>query len=386
MFKYSIIKIKHGWRITMFKRQMQILLFTLIGVFTYFSFSITGLAKEENNLFKVTIVPNDLQKNQEDSFFDLLVEPNDQTKLSLLITNTGKEKKKIIISPTNATTNKNGEVDYSELNAADSRDSSLKVALTDLIDEKKEVDLKAGETQKVDFNLKIPKEEFDGVILGAFVVYVDETGISSQPGKKNTGMTIQNKFEIRKVIQIQQTNKIIIPDLKLNDVGFNWVDNTPALTANIQNLSPTLFGGISIKATVREKNNSKLIKEYSATDIEMAPNSNFNFPIFWYNQEIREGNYSLLLNISSGSQTWDLDKVFQISKKDSTKYNELYRETSNNKLTWVDFLIIGLIILVFLILIAITAFILKDKKNVTILKETINNLLSRKKHKSKKRK
>lgn len=354
------------------KRQLTTFAFMII-IFI-FSFPIFSSAEEdENSLFNVTVIPNELQKKTDSSFFDLLVEPNDQTKLNLLVTNTGREKKKIIISPTNATTNRNGEVDYSEINKNEIRDSSLKIALTDLIEEKKIVDLEPGETKKVEFNLKIPSEEFDGIILGAFVVYVSEDISTEEDGNNDSGMVIKNKFEIRKVIQIQEKQTIPIPQLKINDIGFNWIDNTPALTVNIQNTKPTLFGEISIKATVREKNKKKLVKEYSVSNFEMAPNSNFDFPIFWYNQEIVEGNYWLNLDISSGSQKWELEKDFSISKKDSTKFNNFYQEKKKEKLIWIDYLVASLFFLIFLVLAYVSFFLIKNKKGQFSLKRNIDN-------------
>lgn len=371
------------------KRQLTTFAFMII-IFI-FSFPIFSSAEEdENSLFNVTVIPNELQKKTDSSFFDLLVEPNDQTKLNLLVTNTGKEKKKIVISPTNATTNRNGEVDYSEINKNEIRDSSLKIALTDLIEEKKIVDLEPGETKKVEFNLKIPSEEFDGIILGAFVVYVSEDISTEEDGNNDSGMVIKNKFEIRKVIQIQEKQTFPIPQLKINDIGFNWVDNIPALTVNIQNTKPTLFGEISIKATVREKNKKKLVKEYSVANFEMAPNSNFDFPIFWHNQEIVEGNYWVNLDISSGSQKWKLEKDFSISKKDSTKFNNFYQEKKKEKLKWIDYLIASLFFLIFLVLAYVYFFLIKNKKGQFSLKRNIDNFFknnkSRKTRKKKKRK
>lgn len=73
-----------------------------------------------------------------------------------------------MIEPNTAITNQNGVIDYSK--HGHKKDSSLKYAFSDLISPKQEIVIKGNETKKVPFTIQMPKESFDGIILGGFYV------------------------------------------------------------------------------------------------------------------------------------------------------------------------------------------------------------------------
>ena len=339
-------------------------LFLLIPLF--FLLTITTFAEEtnKNSQFQVSIIPNNHQVSSNSTFFDLLLNPKEETELGMIITNLGGEDIDVTVEPTNATTTQNGEIDYGRLDNNYQKDSSLKISFIDLIDSKKRISLGPNESKTINFHLKAPEKEQDGIILGGFVVYADHKDIKQD---KNNNILIQNKYEIRKAVRIQMNKNVITPKLKLNKIAFNWIDNTPALTANIQNITSTMFGDITINSTITEKKTGKIIKEQTTYNMEMAPNSNFYYPIFWYDQEIIEGDYHLDMTVSSGSETWKLNRDFDISKNESTKFADFYEKEKNKKKSWIDYFIVFLVFLIPLIIIFVVIYIKysvkKKKKN-----------------------
>lgn len=334
----------------------------LITLFIFFiPFNGNSFA-EENDQFEVAIAPSPHQLEENLSFFDLLVEPREVIDLNLLVTNTGKEKKLIKVTPTNARTDNNGEIDYSRIKKEETEDSSLLLPFTSMVSKEQSITLDPGKSQTVSFKLKIPEEKFNGTVLGGFVISASD--ISTEKGKadKNNGIYIKNEYEIRKAVRIRESEENLTPEFSINNIGFEWVNNIPALTVNIQNSVATMFGNMTINATVTDSKSQKIIKKYSAENLEMAPNSNFNFPIFWYDQDIIEGNYNLSLKITSGSENWDLDKKFSITKNESSKFSDYHEKSTKSKMTWIDYLIITLIVLVILILVCIVIFLIKKNK------------------------
>ena len=130
---------------------------------------------------KANIPENQIDKDK--SYFDLKMKPNEEQAITLTVSNSSEEKIELNIVPNNAKTNQNGVIDYSEENLK--KDNSQVYSLTDIISGKQKIALNPGETKEVSFQLKMPSEEIDGIVLGGFYIYKEDTD------SKNTSENIQ---------------------------------------------------------------------------------------------------------------------------------------------------------------------------------------------------
>ncbi len=284
---------------------------------------------ENNNQFSVSLVPNEFQATENFDYFDLLMSPNEKTSVSLLITNTGSENIRVVVIPTNATTNQQGEISYSRIQSNTSKEANLLHPFTSLVEKEQTSIIKPNESKSITFHLKTPETPFNGIILGGFVISIDEDFPITDNSKKEDMVFIKNKYEIRKAIRIRENKREVKPIISLGSIDFKSINNSPALTVDIRNEAAVMFGDISIESIIREKRSKKIIKQETITGLEMAPNSIFNFPIFWSNQLITKGDYRLNLKITSGSMMWNLNKDFKITKQDSLKFSN-YMDSEKN--------------------------------------------------------
>lgn len=318
--------------------------------------------KDEALSFTMGIVPASNQINKDATYFDLKVKPNQEQDLKVVVSNTGKKDKKIRVTPTNAITNQNGVIDYSPQAKDFKTDDTLKHPFSTLVGEGQTVDVQAGKNKEVTFKLKAPSETFKGLILGGFVADLPDDEKKDEKG--GGGVKIVNKFQVVKAVMLRSNEDKISPDLKLNAVKPALVGSRTAVTANLQNIEPVMFGKMKVEAEVTKKGSDETIKKEVKEGLEMAPNSNFDFPIMWNNQRLEPGKYTLKLVASSGDKKWPFTKDFEIKKEDSDKLNKeaVDLEEPEGLPMWV-YILIGVVVLLLLIIIIILIMKSKNKKS-----------------------
>ncbi|MGO3731867.1 MAG: DUF3324 domain-containing protein [Vagococcus sp.] len=165
-------------------------------------------------------------------------------------------------------------------------------------------------------------------------------------------MTITNRVQVVKGIMVRTTQDTVKPELVLNDVVPALVNYRTAVTANLQNTQPTMIGEMKVVAEVTKKGSKDIIKKEVKEGLEMAPNSNFDFPIMWNNQPLEPGTYTLHLVATSRGEEWKFTKDFTIKKEESKALNEEAVELvePEGMPMWV-YIIIGLLGMIVLLLI-----------------------------------
>lgn len=326
-----------------------------------------------------TVSDKQLKKGENDSYFDLLMGPGETTELKVTVLSSSKETQTIKVTPSNTYTSQTGLVDYT----TDDKllDKTLKYQMKSLVSEEQTVELKPNEKKELTFKLKAPNESFDGVIVGGLVAEVVADEKVEAKEKTEQGVNITNKFQVIKPIVLRQNEEVVKTELALNDVKPELVGYRTAVTANIQNTTPTMFGQLEVVAEIRKKNSDEVLKKTEKKDMEMAPNSNFDFPISWNDQPLAPGDYTLTLLAKSGEREWPFTKEFKITKEDSQKLNEEAVDLPEKESLplWVFILIGSLVIIIIVILI-----VLLVKKNKKDKKRTISKNKKKKTKNSKK--
>lgn len=300
----------------------------------------------------MSVKPSKFHVGEDFSYFDLSMEPKEEDTLSLLLINNGKSDLELVVSPTNATTNQEGLIDYSKKDDGYKYDSTLKTPFTSLISKEQTIKLKPNEQKAVTFNLKMPETPVDGTILGGFVISPKDEKETNKKKDKSGGIQFKNKFEIRKAVIINDEENNQFPELKLNKITHELVNNIPATTINIQNTKPVMFGDLTIESQIINKKNNKIVKEQIDESLEMAPNSNFDLPIYWNNQKLTNGDYTLHISAYSGTKTWDLSQDFNVTKKNLLDFDDYYKDQKNIetplwlKITIYSSIFLGVIILI----------------------------------------
>ncbi|MDZ5759997.1 DUF916 and DUF3324 domain-containing protein [Carnobacterium maltaromaticum] len=291
-------------------------------------------------------VKADIPENQIDkakTYFDLKMTPGQKQEITLTVRNSGEEEMSIFITPNNATTNQNGVIDYSEEKTK--KDSSLKFPLTSIISGKQEVKLKAGETKQVPFTIQMPETEYDGDILGGFYIQKKD---ESDDDTKNQSVQIKNQYSYVIGIRLNETDTAVMPKIKLNQIKPALQNYRTAVTANLQNTEATIINDLDINASVTKQDSQTVLHETNKKGLSMAPNSNFDYPITWDNEQLVPGKYTVHIKAKSGEQDWNFDKNFEIKAEVSNKLNKEAVDIVKSEPNWILIIIviIGVVILV----------------------------------------
>lgn len=296
--------------------------------------------------YSVRAIIPDNQLDQTKTYFDLKVQPGDTQKLALEITSTSSEELHLKVSPHSATTNQNGELEFSVEPTV--HDSTLEYPMTELISASQSVTLAPKETKQVSFTLKVPEDSFAGKLVGGFTIY-DQANDKEVEASGKKEVQIRNVFSMVVGIQLQEKSQEIKPELKLNGVKANLFNYRTAMTANLQNTQPTFLSQLKVAAIIKQAGSKKVLYETEKQGMTMAPNSNFDFPIMLENQEIKPGNYVMELQASSGKETWTVTKKFKVSKEEASELNKSAVELearSTDSLVYLNIILVILVLVV----------------------------------------
>lgn len=268
---------------------------------------------EEYVSFSVKAHLPENQLNKENSYFDLRVKPQDEQLLKTEILNHENEEITVKLSVRNATTNQNGMIVYEEIEA---EGESNHPRLTELVTfEEEEIVIPGGESKIVSAKLKMPEEEFDGIVLGGLhfeKVPKEETDID--------GLAIQNKYAYLIGVVLSENDREVVPELEYVEATADIVNHRTASVITIENKSPIIMEDLTIKAKVY-KEDSDLVKETKLNEVNMAPNSTMDVVVDWENHPFEDGKYYVEVKASHPSNTWEWEDSFYILKKDATMIN-----------------------------------------------------------------
>ncbi|MGG5311109.1 DUF916 and DUF3324 domain-containing protein [Enterococcus sp. DIV1304_2] len=312
---------------------------------------------EEGTLnFYVTPEFSDNQKAGNERYFHLTLAPDATEKLTLKLQNANAEAKKIKITPHTAYTNVMGVVEYGQ--DAEKFDPTLKHSLDKLIEQPEIIELTGNETKTVTIDLKMPTEEFEGLLAGGLRVSEVKEETTEETSDEE-GVAIQNEFAYIIGVVVSNNQDAVQPDLDLLDVFADQLNYRNVISANLQNFTPTFVNRLEVEATVQKMGEEEILYQASQEQMQMAPNSNFNFPISLEGDRFRSGEYLLKMTARSGEDEWEWERKFTIDT-DAVRVLNKQDVTIDTSINW--WMIGSIILLVLLLGIVLYLFIHKRKK------------------------
>ncbi|MFQ6324130.1 WxL protein host-binding domain-containing protein, partial [Lactococcus garvieae] len=233
---------------------------------------------------------------------------------------------------------------------------SLKVGFKDIATADKEVTIAAKSKKQIAVHVQMPKDSYDGVILGG--IYFTEKNTQSEE-KESKGSQIINRYAYVIGVKLTETDKIVNPELRLNDVKATQVNYRNVIAANIQNYTPSIIKDLKIEGKVYNKGGNKVLYSKSRENLRMAPNSNFDYAISLNNKPFKPGKYTFKGVAKSGDKEWKFEKDFEIKGEESRKYNK-EAVSLEKDYTWI-YILVGIVVVSILLIIILI--LLKKLKN-----------------------
>ncbi|MUN75740.1 DUF3324 domain-containing protein, partial [Enterococcus casseliflavus] len=248
-----------------------------------------------------------------------------------------------------------GVVEYGK--DAQEPDTSLQYSLNELIDPSGVIELAGNETKTITVPLHMPEETFEGFLAGGLRI----TEVKEEPEESATdkeGVAIKNEFAYVVGVVVSNSRNSVQADLKLLDVFADQLNYRNVISAKIQNFTPTFVNRMAVEATVQRVGEDEVLYEASEEMMQMAPNSNFDFPISLEGDRFQSGEYVLKLKATSGEEEWSWEREFKIETDEARSLNR-QDVTIDTSINW---WMIGSIILGILLLGVILYLLIQKKK------------------------
>ncbi|WP_223273156.1 DUF916 and DUF3324 domain-containing protein [Enterococcus sp. OL5] len=328
----------------------------LLPLFSLLFFVFPSVAQAEETLsFYVTPEFPESQIEGSTNYFDLNLGVGETETLALKLQNASSEPIQVQVTPHTAYTNVHGVVEYGK--DAQEPDNSLMYSLDELIAPSGAIELAENETKTISVPLHMPKESFAGFLAGG--LRIKEVKEEQEEATSNEeGVAIKNEFAYVIGVVVSNSRDSIQSDLELLDVFADQLNYRNVISATIQNFTPTFVNRMAVEATVQRVGEDEVLYEASEEMMQMAPNSNFDFPISLEGDRFQSGDYVLNLKATSGEEEWTWERTFTIEAEEARALNRA-DVTIDTSLNW---WMIGSIILVVLLIGVILYLLIQKKK------------------------
>lgn len=344
------------------QKQIFITLIVIFGVFTG-SFLKAAIVSAENASYTLSKVSPGDEIDESSSFYDLKLAPGQTKTIQAKIRNTGATDITVADNVYSAFTNSNGEIDYTK--NADKYDSSLKIKMSDIAkitaSDLKAV-VKAGEERTVSLEITMPETVGTGVILGSWH-FKEEVADSES---KSKGVSVQSQYAYALAIKITVGSEIAGPNLSLQNITTGLINYKKAFLAEIQNDQAALTTNTKIDGWVTKKGGTDVLYKYTMDDVDFAPNTNFKFPVYLGEDQMRAGDYTYHIRaitkdkkVGFSDKSWEWTKDFTVLAEEAQKVNKEAINDGKAQLSLLDYMRLYwyIILAVLVVIIALIIFI-----------------------------
>lgn len=336
--------------------------FALIVIaLSFLAFSLESSASELRFNVETEIPDNQIDKTK--TYFDLMMKPEQEQQLKIRTENSTDENLVVDVTIKPATTNSNGVVEYGE--SLTKLDASAPADISQLIHLKEggnTITIPAKSVKEVELLVKMPKAEFLGQLAGGitFSERVDQTKQKKETNQN--GLAIENRYAYTVAVLLRENQQEVQPELILEKVEPTQRNARNVISASLLNEKAAYLQGMKISATVKNKKNGKIILEKKQERMQMAPNSELQFPIEYEENAMEAGTYNLAMTVNGSNKEWRFSKDFTITQAKAKTLNSKDVTLKKDHSTLIYSILALIIILLIISLLVILRMKRKEKK------------------------
>lgn len=308
---------------------------------------------------KTNLPDNQIDKNND--FYQLRMMPNQKQAVTATVYNTTNKSVTVNINVQTAVTSINGTIDYSK--TLTSWDKSLKYKLNEIVSYPKRIIIPAGKSQNVTFNISMPNASYKGILLGGITFnQVDDNQSTSSSNSTN----IKNQYAYAVAIILKESDDQVAPNINLKSVKAGQNNGHNVINVNLQNDQSLLMSNVKIVAKVYAKSGKKPVYTTVNSDMQIAPNSQFKYPVSLQSTPMQPGKYRLELALTGTAyketKTWHFTKNFTIKHQEATRFNQSDVDVSaNTNNHMILFIIVGAVL--FIVIMMLLVLLIWKRKN-----------------------
>lgn len=325
----------------------KIFYFILLCLIFFIEISDFRIVEASNSeVYIETILPeNQLDKTVK--YFDLRMKPSEEQVVKIKIANPTSESIKFKLVYSNAKTTSEGVVEYSE-------NQELKIntpkgySFEEIISGPKEIIVPKKESVTVDLLLKMPNEIYRGVIVGG-VEFIQEI-------KKSDESSLISQRSYLVGFKLSETDEEVPININAETSFVGLKNYKSAIITPLTNLNGNYIENLSVKTTIKRKDEQVVILQNQKTNMRVAPFSTLDFPTYIDETFLETGDYEITVIAKAESfieKEWN--QSFKVTPKDSLLVKEnkdLWEDSQSEKsVKVIVFLIFGITVVTVLVLI-----------------------------------
>ncbi|WP_047999635.1 DUF916 and DUF3324 domain-containing protein [Lactiplantibacillus herbarum] len=280
--------------------------------------------------FSVSATIPDNQINKQNTFFDLKMSTRKQQDLQVTIYNQANRDLTVATAIHTAYTNNNGSIEY--VVPAKTYDSSLKVKMSDIvkIKGKSTVVVPANSSKTVTAHVTMPSSPFNGVMMGGW--YFKQVNQKAGANVKDT-VNVHNEYSY--VVGLKfSLGSMPAPIIKMSKVTTGTRNYQWGILANLRNPSAVMIPNLKLHTIVTNRDSGKKVKEVRSNELQLAPNSAFNYMLPMDKAKLPAGRYHVQMVATSGSHRWRLNQNLKLGRSVTRQTDQLVTKTNKQSTSW----------------------------------------------------
>lgn len=311
------------------KKIKQLLLVFLLPLILFSSpISSNATTSDQTNStiqYSVSKISSGGELDEKSSFYDLKATPGEKQTIQARIYNAEDEPITINSQMLTTFTNEHGQIAYTAIPEAFDSSLNYKISEFSTIDDDGMIEVPAKGSKVIQATIDVPKEA-TGVLLGSW--YFEKANqVEGKSTKK--GININNKYSYALAVKLT-INEIEKPNLEFVKVTPTLRNYQKVIEATIQNDQPTVVSQLKVQAKIMKKGSDKVLFQDTLDNLMMAPNSNFDYPVYLGEQAMKSGEYTIDLTATTKDSKWE-PKTWHWTKDFSITAKEAKENTKNAK-------------------------------------------------------
>lgn len=334
---------------------MKKILASIIATLGAFALLTTSVQANEFSFGVLPQTPKN-QVNNRHSYFDLKVAPGQKQTLEVKLTNDTKNQ--VVIEPkiNTAKTNGNGVVEYNSDKLK--LDKTLPVSMKDILTAPATVTIPAKSAKTLKLALKVPEKPFKGLVAGG-ITFTEKA--SKQNVDKTKGVAITNKYAYVVGVVLREDNTPVKASMTMPKAYPGQVNFRNNIIAELHNTSAKYLNQVEVGTKIYKKNDETALYSSKKNQMQVAPNSIFDYPTTLGGQQLQAGKYTIKVDVKSGVDKWHFERDFTITRNAANKLNEQDVTIQKDNKWW--FIVAGVALLLVVIGLIYYRMRKKDQEN-----------------------
>ncbi|MFC6260508.1 DUF916 and DUF3324 domain-containing protein [Levilactobacillus fujinensis] len=332
-------------------KKIQLMFLLVVGMIVGGSVPLIASAASAGEIgFNVSAQIPKNQINKKNTFYDLRMKSGQTETLKVKVFNVSNQDVTVRSAIHTAWTSSGGAIEY--VKPGKTFDSSLRYKMSDIskIQGKQTFTIPAKGSKVVTATVKIPKTNFNGVILGGWYF---ERADSKVTGTVKGANNMTNKYSY--VIGMKYTmGKVPSPSMSLGKVTAGLGDYHRGVISDLRNTTAVIIPNLKMDTTITNRDGGAVVKHAKLKNVQMAPNTTFNYALLYGKTPMKAGSYHLHMVVKNTDHKWVFDRNFTITQTQANNVNKGSVETSGISI-WLLVALgaLGMLLLILLILLII---------------------------------